>query len=486
MCLRCLRRAVRAIDETNGSSQLRRAAFSTTAPQAAAKAAPPKKSSIAKPGTRQTKTLQLKKKSPRTPSARPPAPGERKAVRKRIVLSNTNALEVKGLEDLTGDKLLRHAAGSVTLDSFRGRVLGFNNETVDALRALEAFKPRQGWSLFRRPATLMRKETAQLANALADVESEKSVAKRLVFGNKGSGKSALLLQTQAMAYLRDWVVVHFPDGLELINAQTAYEPSKTANGTIYVQPEYTAKLLSSVANANQKLLSTMSLSRQHSLPIPVQSNMSLARFAELGARDPTIAWPIWQALWTELTTASSQQNRRPILISMDGVDQVMRASAYLDEEARPIHAHDLALVKHFVDFMSGHTLMPNGGMVMAATCASNRAASPTLDHCIELAHTQQHNAQLESDSQSTSKTLQLPKWDPFMVKDARVEAAMNGVQAVKLEGLSKAEARGMMEYYAQSGMLRGTVTDSTVSERWTMAGSGIIGELEKSTVRARF
>lgn len=123
---------------------------------------------------------------------------------------------------------------------------------------------------------------------------------------------------------------------------------------------------------------------------------------------------------------------------------------------------------------------------MGATCASNRAASPTLDHCVELAHAQQHNAQYESDPSSGSKVLPIPKWDPFVVKDSRVEAALTGAPVIKLEGLSKAEARGVMEYYAQSGMLRGTVTDSTVSERWTLAGSGIIGELEKSTVRARF
>jgi small subunit ribosomal protein S29 len=72
------------------------------------------------------------------------------------------------------------------------------------------------------------------------------------------------------------------------------------------------------------------------------------------------------------------------------------------------------------------------------------------------------------------------------VKDQRVEAAMKDVSVINLKGLSKDEARGVMEYYARSGLFRESVTDSMVSEKWTLAGSGIIGELEKASVGARF
>jgi small subunit ribosomal protein S29 len=60
------------------------------------------------------------------------------------------------------------------------------------------------------------------------------------------------------------------------------------------------------------------------------------------------------------------------------------------------------------------------------------------------------------------------------------------VHAVKLQGITKDEAKGVMEYYARSGLFREAVTDGAVSEKWTLAGSGIIGELEKASVRARF
>ncbi|KAK5173336.1 uncharacterized protein LTR77_002017 [Saxophila tyrrhenica] len=465
--------SLRSLEVTGTRDPAQRAAFSTTAPLSAGPP-PPKKQGALKKG----RTLKLAKNT-RGATARPPAVGERKALKKRIVLSNTNALRIEGLPDFTGDKLVRHEPGTVALDKFRGQVLGLNDDTVDALRALESFKPSQAWSLFRRPASLVRAETAQLANLMADAEGDgKKVARKVMYGSRGNGKSVMLLQAHAMAFLKDWLVIHVPEAQDLTNAHTSYQPVSSPDGPIYIQPHYTAKLLSNIARANQKLLSSLQLSKQHRLPVPVQSNMSLSRFVELGAQDPDLAWPIWQALWSELTAPSQSQskeglNRPPVLVTMDGVDQAMRNSAYLDSDVNPIHAHDLALPRDFVSLLSGQTSLPNGGMVLAATCDSNRASAPTLDHCLAHAYAVQNETEP-------------PSWDPFVAKDAKVEAALEGVEALKLPGISKSEARGVMEYYAQSGLLRNTVTEGLVSEKWTLAGSGIIAELEKATVRARF
>jgi small subunit ribosomal protein S29 len=56
---------------------------------------------------------------------------------------------------------------------------------------------------------------------------------------------------------------------------------------------------------------------------------------------------------------------------------------------------------------------------------------------------------------------------------------------IHVGGLSKDEARSIMEYYAESGMLRHQVNDGFVSEKWSLAGMGNIGELERASVRAR-
>jgi len=135
-------------------------------------------------------------------------------VSKRIVLSNTNALEVKSLQDLDWEN-----GRSTKLAELENQVLGLTNDTVDALRAVESFEHTQGWSLFRRPATLVRKETVEMARAIEVAEgnegAEKKVVRKVLFGEKGSGKSVLLLQAQAMALQRGWIVVHLPNGMSM-------------------------------------------------------------------------------------------------------------------------------------------------------------------------------------------------------------------------------------------------------------------------------
>lgn len=157
-----------------------------------------------------TKTLNVKRgksDSGRDMSKRP-GEGERKAARKRIVLSNNNALEVRSLKDLNKENVLGK--------DISGKVMGLPEDVVDQLRIVEAFKPTQGWSMFRRPAVLMRKEAMQLAELLKQVEDaekgQKPTISRVLTGDRLSGKSTLLLQGLSMAFLRNWVVINLPEG----------------------------------------------------------------------------------------------------------------------------------------------------------------------------------------------------------------------------------------------------------------------------------
>lgn len=139
--------------------------------------------------------------------AKKPAIGERKAIRKRIVLSNTNALEVQGLNDITAQSMID--------ESLRGQVLGIPGPVVDQLRAVEAFKVAQGWPLFRRPAMLMRKDTLEMAREIEDIgaRTQDKTIRRVFVGERGSGKTVMLLQAMTMAFLKGWVVINIPEGM---------------------------------------------------------------------------------------------------------------------------------------------------------------------------------------------------------------------------------------------------------------------------------
>jgi len=163
----------------------------------------------------------------------------------------------------------------------------------------------------------------------------------------------------------------------------------------------------------------------------------------------------------------------PVLYTLDSLSYIMQDSLYRSAEFEPIHAHDLAIIRHFTDHLSGAAKLPNGGAVMAATSRSHAPVSKSLSLSIKQAE-ERHAGQ------------QISKKDPFERKhDERAEKAMNGVEVLRLKGLSKVEARGLMEYWAASGVLRSRVDEGSVAEKWALAGNGIVGEIERGALRMR-
>ena len=168
-----------------------------------------KKSTLVANKYRQGQVLKRKKKT-KTERARPPAVGERKALRKRIVLSNPNALEIEGMKDLSPETMVDAR--------LRGTVVGLPVAILDRLRAVQAFKPKQGWSIFRRPGTVLRRDTLEMGRLFekisgdGDAPEKGKVVKKIITGSKGSGKTVHLLQAMTMGFLKNWVVITVPDG----------------------------------------------------------------------------------------------------------------------------------------------------------------------------------------------------------------------------------------------------------------------------------
>lgn len=263
--------------------------------------------------------------------------------------------------------------------------------------------------------------------------------------------------------------------MELTIGHTAYAPLDGTNPTQYFQKNYTASLLGQIAKANEKVLENLKLSQKHTLPISVKEDTTLLQLAQLGAKEADVAWPVLQAFWKELTAPSGEEAlaRPPVMVCLDNISFILNNSEYIDRDAKPIHAHDFVLVRHFINLLNGTAKLRNGGMVLAATSGSNSPKSNALDFAIETIEARQAGAK------------DLPTWDPYKKIDERSLSALSNAEALNVKGLSREEARAIMEYYAQSGMMRRTVDENLVSEKWTVSGGGIIGELERATVKYR-
>lgn len=333
--------------------------------------------------------------------------------------------------------------------------------------------------------------------------------------------------------------------MEITIAHTEYAPLPGTSPTEYVQPNYSAYLLNHLARANP-ILSSLTLSEQASvkesgkgtrtstgtsnvqataargvsyteLP-PFPPTINLLELAQLGASSPQSSHAILTLLLSELKLPS----RPPLLLCLDGLGFAMRETKYISgTDYRPIHAHDFSIIRTFLSHLSGaQSLGPSGGMVLAATSESNRPRVEALN----MALTQLESSNAPSANTSSAFTLpflplsSLPEAglpqpgaisrDPFKKYDERVmssftptslppsgptptdPAAATSSREKKLEvhripGLSREETGGLMEYWARSGIYRGRVDEKVVGEKWSLSGGGLVGELERGTVRGR-
>ncbi|KAJ0168820.1 37S ribosomal protein S23, mitochondrial [Colletotrichum tanaceti] len=398
---------------------------------------------------RRGKINQNARKKRDTARVKKPAPGERKAFRKRITLSNNNALAVEGLQDV-GIETLAVAEN-------KGSMVALPDQLVDQLRTLEAFKTTQNWGLFRRPHMLIRGETVELAKRLDDAVKERQTLRMVLTGDKVVGKSILLLQGLSHALLNTQ---------DLTNSNTDYSPIPNTKPLQFYQPTYCFNLLQQIVKANGPILKQHKVSKEYPELLHVPKDGTLLDIAT-AAKEPEFAWPAFQALWHELTTAPGGP---PVFLGLDGLSHIMKISAYRDPSFNLVHSHDLTLVRLFIDALSGKTPLANGGAVIAATSRSNAPRSPSMELAL-------------AQSAAAAADLHVPTPDPYNKGyDDRVYEAVRGVETLNVSGISREEARAVMEYWAASGLMRARIDETTVVEKWTISGGGVLGELERASL----
>lgn len=212
-------------------------------------------------------------------------------------------------------------------------------------------------------------------------------------------------------------------------------------------------------------------------------------------------------MWNEITATG----RPPILFCTDNVSHLLAPTKFqtVDEAGKlhAIHPFDFVLIKQIIDLLSGVVSLPNGGIVLAATSESEHAKSDPLRVAIAMAKARQQGGKAPSDAaalpapeegtpekgSSTLVSSSEPKkqelsafWNPYHKLDMRALSPMTAVDTMELKGFTKDEAQAIIEYWASSGMVRRRVDSNLVNEKWTLSGGGVIGEMEKAVVKARF
>lgn len=272
---------------------------------------------------------------------------------------------------------------------------------------------------------------------------------------------------------------------DLVSGDTAYSPIEGSKPTQYVQPNAVSALLTRTVEANREVLSTLKVSQKHPGLSGLKPTSTLEDLAKLGFQDAAVAWTVFQALWAELNATAaapgmekSFEARPPMLVAVDGLAHWMTETAYRDADFKPVHAHDLIFVQHFVSLLKSGQSLKNGGMLLYATSTSNSPSNYSLEVGLNqlaarqagIAPTSEEYPQPEAYSNPDARVLDLFK--PATGKESALELQTLG-------GLTRDETRGFLEYFAHSGLLRESVNEEWIGEKWTLSGGGIIGELEK-------
>lgn len=254
---------------------------------------------------------------------------------------------------------------------------------------------------------------------------------------------------------------------DLTNGNTEYSPIPDTEPAQFSQPVYTLKLLQNIYAANKKILDSLKLEKDWSrLNGNLKSGSTIPDLI-LSCKESEFAWPTFNALWTELTLPG----RPPLLFTIDGLAHINKLSDYRDPAYNSVHAHDLTMVRTFVQALSGVTALPNGGAVLAAVSESNALHHPSQELALD---------QLEAIQ---GKQDVIPGPDPYEKKyDDRVYDVLKTCEVFRLEGVNQGEARTLLQYWGASGMFRGIVNMQTVKEKWALGGHGIIGEMERASL----
>lgn len=233
----------------------------------------------------------------------------------------------------------------------------------------------------------------------------------------------------------------------------------------FSQPVYCLKLLQAMHKANKTLFDSTPLKKDWSSFAHLRENPTIGDLIT-NVKEIEYGWQLFEAVWTELT----QPGLPPILLTIDGLSHVSANSHYRSPSFEIVHAHDLSLVRLFMDLMGGKVTLANGGAVIAATSRNNFSYVPSQELVL---------SQLEAGQAGQ----EVPKPDPFeRGYDERVYDTLKNSWVLPIKNASVEQTRELLEYWASSGIVKSVLDHQVVAEKWTLGGHGNIGEVERASL----
>lgn len=223
------------------------------------------------------------------------------------------------------------------------------------------------------PATVIRQATLDIVKALENgKDGDSKEARYMITGERGAGKSMLLLQAVSYALESGWIVFYQPRASKWVNSssQFAYNEEKM----MFDQPEAATDMLQKLLSVNRKTLSKVKLTEDVVLSdATVKKGEGLDKLIDHGLKeDSDTAVATLDAVLNVLST----QTQFPVLFAIDEVQSLFCTSKYRRPDFKLLEAYNLGMPRVILDLLSGAREMKRGA-VLTATALSQTDVLPS-------------------------------------------------------------------------------------------------------------
>ncbi|EGG06776.1 uncharacterized protein MELLADRAFT_106244 [Melampsora larici-populina 98AG31] len=259
--------------------------------------------------------------------------------------------------------------------------------SAHSLKAFERFSLPDSiavdWKPTPTPTTTMRKASVEmiskLNNSISHKEGDPSVL--TLTGPPGSGKSTVMLQAVSHAVQQNWIVLYIPDVKSLVNGQYAYE--YCPKNQIYHQNTLSVSILNTLKSSN---LGGINLDQEYKLygmkdekliesTEPIQVGLPITNLIQIGIHQPHLAPKVLEIVLDVL----AHQTLRPMLLALDGVQNLLKPSGYKDGSFQDIDSFVLNVPRALLRFARGSIRLKKGLTLLSASSLDPTSKSIAWD-----------------------------------------------------------------------------------------------------------
>ncbi|GJN89014.1 hypothetical protein Rhopal_001985-T1 [Rhodotorula paludigena] len=356
--------------------------------------------------------------------------------------------DLSGLKAMHPEDLVKASVGQVR--AFPEPVLElFKSSSIpNSLKREHAFSTR--------PATVVRQATLDLTARLDKASKASSRDARFILtGDKGVGKSSLLLQAASFAQSNKWIVLYIPSAAPLVNSSTPHNYSSTR--ALFEQPLLASSLLSKFAAANKAAFKAVKTQKEWTFgDKKVAAGKSLEDLAKAAGGDEKLSTAVFEAVFAEL----EGQKNFPVLLAIDDAQSLFATSKYIDPTYQALETFSLVIPRMLLELVSGQRCFSRGSVAIAPSSLSP-LSSPAMTDFLASPSTAVSRTQALASAYDRSRVPSFPTYSAIL------EAGLERFAVP--ERLDRAEAVGIVNLLKGWRGTRQVVDDKAFLEKLVAA-----------------